>query len=98
MIEDLIAQVAQAIEELTTERGFEIPLYVAAIAANGSAMILHYRWTDAAHPEEGLDADLVADHSVDPGFQFPINFMFVDATGERAARMVLNQIGKQWLH
>ncbi len=98
MIENLIAQVAQAIEELTTEREFEIPLYVAAIAANGSAMILHYRWTDAAHPEEGLDADLVADHSVDPGFQFPINFMFVDATGERAARMVFSQTGRQWLH
>ncbi len=98
MIEDLIAQVAQAIEELTTERGFEIPLYVAAIAANGSAMILHYRWTDAAHPEEGLDADLVADHSAEPGFQFPINLMFVDATGERAARMVFNQKDRQWMH
>ena len=31
MIEDLIAQVAQAIEELTTERGFEIPLYLEVI-------------------------------------------------------------------
>ena len=98
MIEDLIEQVAQAIEELTTERGFEIPLYVAAIAANGSTLALHYSWADPSKPEEGLNADLVADYTVGPGFQFPINIIFVDATGERAARMVVSQKGSQWLH
>ena len=98
MIEDLIAQLAQAIEELTTERGFEIPLYVAAIAANGSTLALHYRWADPSKPEEGLNAVLVADYMIEPGFQLPINFMFVDATGERAARLVLNQTDRQWLH
>ncbi len=98
MIEDLINQVAQTIEELITEQGFEVPLYLASIAANGSIVALHYRWTDPTQPEEGLDADLVADHTVGPGFQFPINMIFVDATGERAARMVVSQKGSQWLH
>ncbi len=98
MIEDLIEQIAPAIEELITELGFEVPLYLASLAANGSIVALHYRWTDPAQPEEGLDADLVADHTVGPGFQFPINMIFVDATGERAARTVVSQKGSQWLH
>ncbi len=98
MIEDLLAQIAPAIEELITEQGFEVPLYLASIAADGSIVALHYRWTDPTQPEEGLDADLVADHTVGPGFQFPINIIFVDATGERAARMVVSQKGNQWQH
>ena len=98
MIEDLIKQIAPAIEELITEQGFEVPLYLASIAANGSIVALHYRWTDPAHPEQGLDADLIADHAVGPGFQFPINIVFVDATGEGAARLVVSQKGSQWLH
>ncbi len=98
MIEDLIEQIAPAIEKLITEQGFEVPLYLASIAANGSIVALHYRWTDPTQPEEGLDADLVADHTVGPGFQVPINMIFVDATGERAAGTVVSQKGSQWLH
>ncbi len=63
MIEDFIKHVAPAIEQRITEQGFEVPLYLASIAANGSIVALHYRWTDPAQPEEGLDADLVADHT-----------------------------------
>ncbi len=76
MIEDLIEQIAPAIEQLITEQGFEAPLYLASIAANGSIAALHYHWTDPAQPEEGLDADLVADHTVGPGCQFPINIIY----------------------
>ncbi len=98
MMENIGNQIAQAIDDLITEQEFEVPLYVASIAANGSAFVFHYRWANPEHPEEGLDADVVAEHVVGDGFIFPINFMFVDATGERAARLVVNQKGRQWFH
>jgi hypothetical protein len=98
MMEDLVEKIAHAIDELITEQAFEVPIYVASIAANGSTLVFHCHWTDQEHPEKGFDADIVTEHNVEPGFQFPINIMFVDATGERATRMVMSQKDRQWMH
>ena len=97
-MEDLSNTIAEAIMDLLREQGFEVPLYVTSIGANGSAFVFHYRWANPEHPEEGLDADVVAEHVVGGGFIFPINFLFVDATGERAGRLVINGKGTQWFH
>jgi len=69
------------------QRGFELPLYVACISANGSVLVGRY---------EAEFTDLL-EHRENDVFTLPVNMMVVDARGE-AARVVIRADGTQYLH
>lgn len=76
------------------EQGAEPPIYLAAVAANGSMMFAHYR--DNGHPEH-LETEVLAQHIDAPGFALPVNLMFTTTTGD-AYRVVVNLDGYRLLH
>ncbi len=74
---------AEAVRSLLT-KGFEPPLYWAAIGANGSIVAGEYQ----AGPDGTLLAEVTAEHIVGGTLKTPINFMFTDPNGQ-AANMVM---------
>jgi hypothetical protein len=55
-----------------------------AIASNGSMLGIHYR-------VPGEDAQIVAQHVEPPGFDVPINCLFVSSGDGRAANIVISR-------
>jgi hypothetical protein len=98
MMEDFGPRIEGAISELINEKGFQVPITTACIAANGSAFIFHYRWHDQENPKEGMDVDILVERNPKAGPMPPINILYVDATGERSALVVLREEGRKWMH
>ena len=98
MIGDFSKQIEQTISDLINKQGFQVPITSACIAANGSAVIFHYRWHDQENPKEGVDVDMLLERNTKGGLAPPINVLYVDATGERSAVVVLREEGRKWLH
>lgn len=76
-------------EILTTliERGFVPPMYMAALANNGEAMVCEIV------PEGGhLGTRMLCQHSPLGFMALPINIMYVDQRGE-AARVMIGEAG-----
>ncbi len=66
------------------DRGFEMPLYIAAISSNGSVYIGRY------DPGPGdLNPVRLAEHTEGAGFILPINMMLTDTNGN-VARMAVH--------
>jgi hypothetical protein len=74
------------------QRGFELPLYVACISANGSVLVGRYEAGDTRVEFRDL-----LEHRENDVFTLPVNMMVVDARGE-AARVVIRSDGTQYLH
>ncbi len=98
MLKDFGNQIEGTISELITEKGFQVPITTACIAANGSAFIFHYRWHDQENPKEGLDVDILVERNPKAGPMPPINILYVDATGERSAVLMLREEDRKWMH
>jgi hypothetical protein len=69
--------------------GMELPFVLFASSANGSTYVARYFQTG---PGDKLSCEVLGDHTVDSGFEFPINIMIVDQTGE-AVRIGIEQLG-----
>jgi hypothetical protein len=91
---DLAASIGELLQECLEKRGFQLPLHVAAVSANGTAMIARYTEGHTA-----LDVTILAEHVEDPGYALPINMMFCDTVGN-AARALIDKpnIKPQLLH
>ncbi len=72
------------IVEVALEHGFEPPLYLTAVAANGHMMHVKF---ESFVGRGGLEASLLATHG--DSFTLPINIMIIDTNGE-AATVVLD--------
>ncbi len=87
---DFLAKDFAEILEGLLNREFELPYYFAAISINGSILAGRY---EASPGGSGLSAEIIAEHVPSGMFVLPINFMFVDRTGN-AARMFIGKPGK----
>ena len=78
--------IAQALETLIHEKGFEVPIYMAAIGSNGYTYAVKYQQKAEG---TGLEAKELAEHAPDEeGARFPINLLFVDCRGNGARVLV----------
>src|SRR5437867_1025756 len=59
--------------------GFEAPIHVASVGANGSFVFTRYM---EGIDHEGLDAEIIASNVEEGLFTFPINLMVVDKDGK----------------
>ena len=71
------------IVEVVLEHGFEAPLYLTAVAANGHMMHVKF---ESFVGRGGLEASLLATHG--DSFTLPINIMIIDTNGEVANAMI----------
>ncbi len=69
--------------EVVLEHGFEPPLYLTAVAANGHMMHVKFEWFVG---RGGLEASLLATHG--ESFTLPINIMIIDTNGAVANAMI----------
>ena len=69
--------VGQTLNTLINQ-GFEPPIYFTAISPNGSMGFGRY---EVVEGEEGLRCDILAEHTPEKLFTFPINIMYVDKRG-----------------
>lgn len=93
-LDQLDERLSEAIFNLVEEQQFVPPLYVAVLAANGEAMIVHYTVADAL---DSLEADVVAEHLPEGRMRLPVNLLFVDSRGQ-AARMRIDPETAEWVH
>ena len=68
--------------------GMELPFVISASSADGSTCVARYFQTA---PGDKLSCEILEDYTVDTGFEFPINIMIVDQTGE-AVRIEIEQL------
>jgi len=69
----------QFLHECLEERGFELPLHVVSVAANGTAHLFRY-----VAGETHLEAELLAEYDECGMLKLPVNMMITDARGEAA--------------
>ena len=80
--------IAQALETLIHEKGFEVPIYMAAIGSNGYTYAVKYQ---PKADGTALEATELTEHAPDEeGARFPINMLFVDSRGN-GARVLVNE-------
>jgi hypothetical protein len=84
MFDELTQYLGQMLRDVL-DRGFQPLLYVANVAANGSAVFYRY---DAPENAPGLVPTFLCEHMHPDGFALPINLMVVDQTGQ-AAHLVI---------
>jgi hypothetical protein len=83
--EGLAVAVGKFITHCVYEQGFEYPLFLAAVAVNGSCVFHRFETQGAA----GTD---MTSHVEGEAFVLPVNMMLTDRRGE-AARMVIEHDG-----
>jgi hypothetical protein len=69
------------------KRGFELPLYMCVIGANGAALVSRYTPDEE---QEGLKCEFLTDNIPAEGFLVPLNIMISDPTG-KAAHVVVER-------
>src|SRR5262245_54039477 len=77
--------------EAALDEGFELPLYLAVVSANGSLIFARYSSSDTR--SEGYEPQILAQHNDQLGFNCPINAMLTDAK-RQAARMLIEGPGE----
>jgi len=78
--------IAQALETLIHEKGFEVPIYMAAIGSNGYTYAVKYQ---SKAEGTALEAKELAEYTPDEqGARFPIHLLFVDSRGNGARVLV----------
>jgi len=78
--------IAQALETLIYKKGFEVPIYMAAIGSNGYIYAIKYQQEAEGTRLEGKE---LVEHAPDEeGARFPINMLFVDCRGNGARVLV----------
>jgi hypothetical protein len=82
-MERLTQWFAEALEHLLA-LGFKPPIRLAAVAVNGSVIVVSYDCSTGGR----MDCQFLAEYSQAEGFQLPINMMYVDQRGE-AARFLI---------
>jgi hypothetical protein len=76
--------ITQALETLIHEKGFEVPIFMAAIGSNGYTYAVKYQQKAEG---TGLEAKELAEHAPDEeDAGFPINLLFVDWKRSMRAR------------
>jgi hypothetical protein len=83
-VQEVAKQLREALGECLTH-GYKPPLYVAAIAPNGTMLYMRY---DQANTNDGLEVTKLAEYCADESFSLPGNIVIADSTG-RATRLVL---------
>ena len=69
---------------------FGLPIHAFSVASNGSIFLAQYEES----PSQGLDITILYERINDDTFLFPINIVFVGASG-KAARMVIERTGDE---
>jgi hypothetical protein len=89
--------IAEALETLIHKKGFEVPIYMAAIGSNGYMYAVRYQQQGKG---TALEARELAEHAPDEeGARFPINMLFVDCQGNGTRVLVSAPISEeQGLH
>jgi len=75
------------------DHGMELPFVIFASSANGSTCAACYFQSG---PGDKLGCEVLGDHTLDSGFEFPINIMIVDQTGE-AVRIEIEQLDQRFI-
>ena len=85
--------IAQALETLIHKKGFEVPIYMAAIGSNGYIYAIKYQQEAEGASLEGKE---LVEHAPDEeGARFPINMLFVDCRGNGARVLVKAPISEE---
>ena len=96
LLDEMMEQVAKIIGDVLADclqnKKFEAPVYITAIASNGTAQIYRCEHGEAG----GLQMSMLSEHDEALGFKTPINFFVTDRTG-RAARLLLEDTGRRKL-
>ncbi len=90
LVSDLSQLFASAMEEALQhllKSGFELPLYIVAISANGSMVFLQYAKNTGSAGEEP-EIETLSSRDRHEGYVLPINIIFFDSKGE-AARLFI---------
>jgi hypothetical protein len=90
---DLAGAIGQFLGAAMEEGGFKLPLYLVAVAVNGTMTFVRYVPSNGENADDGLTPELLAEHTEGAGFQLPINVALIDSTGE-AARMLIRGPGE----
>src|SRR5262249_41336415 len=85
---DILTEATSKFLEAAIDMGFRFPLYMAALAVNGSVIVAKYTPTNGKNSNAGVDARFIAEHIEGRGMALPINVMLTDSTGQ-AARMLI---------
>ena len=86
MPDEFTPQLAQLFRDVL-DQGFLPPLYMAAVSANGSAIVYQ---CDALKTAPGLEATPLCEHITESVLAYPINVMIVDQTG-RAVHVAIDR-------
>jgi hypothetical protein len=84
MDEDFPQKFATIIERCIAENGMQPPLVVCTVSTNGSVVVTRVN--------AGGEPDVLAEHSENQTFAFPINIMVV-SQNNKAARVVIERGG-----
>ena len=87
-LDEIIIRIATALN-IAIEKGFESPLYMVAVAVNGSMLYVRY-------VSPGLDPEVLSEFYQDESFRLPVNIMLLDSRG-RAARILIEKDQKPTL-
>jgi len=86
-MDKLTAAFAQFLEAAISE-GFALPLHLAAVSANGSLTFIRYTPINGENADDGLKAEILAQHIDGLGFNLPVNQMLTDPTGKAALMLI----------
>jgi hypothetical protein len=76
-----------ALHMLIDEHGFQPPIFMAMVAANGSTLTGTFYGPD-------LTSEITSSHDVDGMYKMPINVMFVDSITGNAVRVTIEKPGQ----
>ncbi len=82
----ILRAMKEALQQLL-ESGFELPIYIVVVGANGSLVLGQYPQSSVSADEE-LDIEILSSRERPEGYVLPINIIFVDSQGE-AARLFI---------
>jgi hypothetical protein len=85
-MDPITEMIVDALKKLQAD-GWDLPIYFAAIAANGSMICGRFD----ANDEGGVETTTIAEHFEDDGLRVPINMMLTNGEGEAVRLSIQNQ-------
>ena len=89
---DIEATLQELLRQLLTKERFRLPVTVATVGANGSALVTRFTAPPPGTAAGSVEQEHVAGHVDDEGFLAPLRMLATDATG-RAKVGILRRTG-----
>jgi hypothetical protein len=89
---DIETTLQELLRQLLTKERFRLPVTIATVGANGSALVTRFTAPPAGTAAGSVEQEHVAGHVDDEGFLAPLRMLATDATG-RAKLAVRRRTG-----